>query len=79
MACAMSVSSVFGRALMANDKMLRARLWFQGPAPNPRHRAPLRRLFFLMALKCEAARIGVMLALRHSVVRMFNRDRKDPH
>jgi hypothetical protein len=39
----------------------------------------LRRLFFLVALKCEATRIGVTLALNRHVVRQFNPDRKDHH
>jgi hypothetical protein len=63
---------------MANNKMLRARLWFQGRVPNPRRRNPLRRLFFLVALKCEAARISVTQALNRHVARV-NADRKDDH
>jgi hypothetical protein len=61
---------------MANNKMLRVRLWFQGPVRDPRRRAPLRRLFFLVALKCEALRIGVMQALNRHVARV-NADRDD--
>jgi hypothetical protein len=38
----------------------------------------LLRLFFLVALKCEAARIGVMHALNRHVARV-NADRKDDH
>jgi hypothetical protein len=60
------------------NRMLRARLWFQGRVPNPRRRAPLRRLFFLVALKCEAARIGVTLALNRHVERV-NADRENRH
>jgi hypothetical protein len=62
--------------LMANNRMLRVRLWFQGRVPNPRRRNPLRRLFFLVALKCEAVRIGVMQALNRHVARV-NADRND--
>jgi hypothetical protein len=61
---------------MANNKMLRARLWFQGRVPNPRRRNPLRRLFFLVALKCESARIGLMQALDRHVARV-NAARED--